>query len=394
MLFKPRRIKKTLENALKLFPVIVLTGARQTGKSTLLQTELPLYRYITFDDPLERSFALDDPRGFLAQFNDDKGVILDEIQYVPELFQYLKMEVDTNRIPGRWILTGSQQFHLMKSVSESLAGRSVLLDLTPFSFSELNEDRPLEHTLWNGLYPEPTLFPEKRDMWMRSYFQTYLDRDVRHLGNVTDLRSFEHFVSLCAARHSQELNINSLARDCGIANATAKDWVSLLESCYVLYLLKPFHNNLGKRLIKSPKLYFCDSGLASYLTRQPSAEALVSGSMGGAFMEGFVVMEAVKVFFSYGRTPEIYFWRSHDGLEVDLIIQHKQQVWPIEIKLSSTPKPNFLSPCTQLQKFSQGKISLLPAILVCNTTEIQNLPNGALSIPWSQFGLWLEKQIQ
>lgn len=244
-----------------------------------------------------------------------------------------------------------------------------------------------------GSIPSHRFVQRNRDLWQRSYLQTYLERDVRQLGNVSDLASFEMLVSLCATRHSQELNVNELARHCGVSSVTVKKWVGLLESCYVLYLLKPFYNNLGKRVIKSPKLYFCDSGMASYLTRQPSADALVAGNMGGAFMEGFVVMETVKAFYNRGEHPDIYFWRSHDGLEVDLLIQNHQEIIPVEIKLNATPKTEFLKPCQQLYAFARGKINLAPPLLVCTTTEMRTLPGGALALPWNKFGAWLSEAL-
>jgi len=390
-----RLIAHNLKKALGLFPVCVLTGARQTGKSTLLKTELPEYAYITFDDPLQRDFAKSDPVGFIGSLTNRNGIILNEIQYVPSLLSYIKMDVDTNRVPGRWILTGSQQFHLMKNISESLAGRAVLFDLAPFCCDELQNRKHLADILWTGLYPEPELCPEKRELWLRSYLQTYLERDIRQLGNVNDLNSFESLIKLCAARHSQELNISSLSRESGVAAITAKKWIGLLESCYLLYLLRPFHNNLGKRVVKSPKLYFTDPALAGYLTRQPSADAMLSGSMGGSFLEGLIVTEAVKCFYNNGKHPELYFWRSHDGLEVDLIIQIHNTLYPIEIKCSATPKPGFLTPLNHFEKIANSStpLSVAKGLLVCQVAAPSLLPNGNWCIPWSQFYQWLNEKL-
>lgn len=232
-----RKISSFFIDSLALFPVCVLTGARQTGKSTFLRHELRDYGYVTFDDPMQRDFAATDPEGFIQSLRQNKGTILDEIQYVPDLLQYIKMDVDENRTPGRWVLTGSQQFHLMKNPSESLAGRAVLFDLAPFCSAEINKSDSLNDMLWTGFYPEPALDPGKRDLWINAYIQTYLERDIRHLGNVADIHSFETVTKLCAARHGQELNIAALSRDSGVAAATIRKWTGLLESCYLICLL-------------------------------------------------------------------------------------------------------------------------------------------------------------
>ena len=388
-----RKIEAAFQEALALFPVCVLTGARQSGKSTFLRNELSHYRYVTFDDPVQRDFATSDPDGFINLLKDSSGIILDEIQYVPSLLQYIKMDVDKRRSPGRWILTGSQQFHLMKNISESLAGRAVLFDLAPFCYPEISGTGVLSTLLWNGFYPEPALYPEKRDLWVRSYIQAYLERDIRQLGNVTDIHSFDAFIKLCAARHSQELNLASIARESGNAIITLKRWVGLLESCYLIHLLRPFHSNLGKRIVKSPKIYFMDSALATFLTQQPSAPAMLSGSMGGAFFEGFIITEAVKCFFNHGKQPELFFWRSHDGLEVDLIIQIGNQIHPIEIKRSATPKPAFLDPLNRFKQIAGSGFDIGEGLLVCQAENITALPNGNRCLPWQEFYPWLDHLI-
>lgn len=388
-MYLKRKIGSEFAKALSMFPVCVLTGARQTGKSTFLRKELPDYSYITFDDPVQRTFATRDPVGFLKGAATPDGVILDEIQYVPELLQYIKMDVDTNRSAGRWILTGSQQFHLMRNISESLAGRAVLFDLAPFCYSELPGETGLDQLIWNGLYPEPALYPERREFWLRSYIQTYLERDIRQLGNVSDIHSFETLIRLCASRHASELNIAGLSRESGVAAITAKKWIGLMESCYLLFLLPPFHRNLGKRVVKSPKIYFMDSAPAAYFTQQPTPGALLAGNMGGAFFEGFVVMEAVKCFFNHGRKPELFFWRSHDGLEVDLIIQTGGKLYPVEIKLTATPKSAFLDPLNRFREMAGRELPVHEGLLVCRIEEPISLPNGNTAIPWMQFYPWL-----
>lgn len=389
-MYRSRHISTCFKHALSHFPSCVLTGARQTGKSTFLQKELPDYRYVTFDAPDQRDLAEHDPLGFLDSLSAAKGAILDEIQYVPHILHYLKMDIDRERVPGKWVLTGSQQFHLMKNISESLAGRTALFDLSPFCHSELGSSRPLAELLFTGFYPEPSLNPEFRETWIRTYLQTYLERDIRNLGNVRDIKSFEVIVKLLAARHAQELNISAVSRQSGSSMETIKGWVGLLESSYLLYALPPFHNNLGKRIVKSPKSYFMDSGLAAYLTLQPSADALLAGSMGGAFFEGFVVSEAVKCFFNCGKQPSLYYWRSHDGLEVDLIIQIGNTLYPVEIKTSATPKSTFMDPITRFKKNAEPTFAVEQGLLVCQAKERTALPNGNLCLPWQEFYPWLE----
>jgi hypothetical protein len=392
--YRPRLLRKTLERALRQFPAVLITGPRQSGKTTFLREEFGRgARYATFDDPLEREFARSDPEGFLDHFGEATA-ILDEVQYVPELFQYLKIRIDRERRRnGRWILTGSQQFGLMAGIGESLAGRITLLDLLPFSLLETGRKRTadLASVVWHGSYPEPALFPEKRDLWLSSYLRTYVERDVRQLHNVQDLRAFETFVALCAARHGQELSQAALARAAGVSQPTVKTWAGVLEAAYLAFLLRPYFENFGKRIIRSPKLYLFDSALACALTRQPSAEAALAGAMGGALFEGLIVGEAVKVFAVEGQRPDLYFWRSHDGLEVDLLLRRGDRLIPIEIKLTATPTPRHLRP---LEKFRQiaGRAAE-GGLLVCRVAERRALPHGDLALPWREFPAWVREQI-
>src|ERR1039457_927538 len=310
-----RHLSDTLRKAMGQFPAVLVTGPRQAGKTTLLQHEAGKnFAYVCFDDTMERSFALSDPNGFFDRFGD-QPVILDEIQYVPELLPSLKLRIDKERRRnGRWLLTGSQQFHMMRNISESLAGRVAILDQLPFSIAEQSgrEELKLEQILWNGCYPEPALYPEKRDLWLRAYIQTYLERDVRQLQNIRDLRAFEQFVALACARHSQEFNSADFSRKTGVTLPTAKSWAGLLEASYLLFLLPPFFNNLGKRITKAPKLYMLDPAIVTFLTRQPSAEAALAGAMGGALFEGLMLVEAVKTCTNAGLKPALWYWRSHD----------------------------------------------------------------------------------
>jgi predicted AAA+ superfamily ATPase len=389
-----RQLFPALQTALRQFPAVLITGPRQSGKTTFLREECDdRFAYVTFDDPLNRAFAVNDPRGFLNLYRD-QPVILDEIQYATELLPYLKMAIDQDRQRmGQWVLTGSQQFALMKNVSESLAGRIALLELLPFSRLEYAPaDEPLEEQLWRSAYPEPALAPEKRDLWLRSYVQTYVERDVRLLHDIRDLRAFELFLGLCASRHGQVFNKAALARECGVSEPTIKSWGHVLAASYILYFLQPYSRNYGKRLIKTPKLYFIDAALAAWLTRQPSAAAALAGGMGGLLFEGWVVSEAVKAFTLRGRAPDVFFWRSHDGLEVDLIIQVSGRFIPVEIKLTATPTPRHLEPLNRFKTLAEDD-ALATGLLVCRVEQSQPLPHGHLALPWRQFPGWLQKQL-
>lgn len=394
-MYIPRLLITTLKKALRSFPAVLVTGPRQAGKTTFLVQEFGgKSAYVSFDDPLERNFAISDPNGFLDRFGE-KPVILDEIQYVPEILSYLKVRIDRDRRrSGKWLLTGSQQFQLMKNVSESLAGRIAILELLPFSILENSQPGPnwLESAIWNGGYPEPSLFPGKRDLWVRSYIQTYLERDVRQLQNVRDLRAFEVFLSLAAAHHGQAFNTAVLSRQCGVTVPTVKAWAGVLEASYLCLFLSPYYKNFGKRVVKTPKLYFIDPAVVCALTRQPDGPSALAGSMGGALFEGFVVSEAFKAFSMKGRRADLYFWRSHEGLEVDLIIQIGTQLIPVEIKLTSTPSLKHLEPLNKFKTITGAKPDS-PGLLVCRLEKPVVLPSNNRAIPWQEFPAWLSAML-
>lgn len=394
-MYIPRTLAAEFRDALKHFPVVLVGGPRQSGKTTFLLHEAGKSAdYITFDDPLERAFAFEDPEGFLNRFKKER-VILDEIQYVPELLSYLKIRVDRDRKRnGRWILTGSQQFQLMKNVGDSLAGRIAILELLPFNSLEMAiAGLPkLESFVWNGGYPDPALEPAKRGLWVRSYIRTYVERDVRQLQNVKDLRSFELFLSLIAANHGQSFNTAALSREAGISLPTIKSWAGILEASYLVFFLPPYFRNYGKRLIKTPKSYLLDSALACTMTRQPDANSALSGAMGGALFEGLIVSEAVKVFAMRGERPDIFFWRSHDGLEVDLLIRVGQKLYPVEIKLTATPNPKHMEPLNRFKSIAGDECAEM-GLLVCRTAKEIVLPGNNLAIPWNRFAEWLAEKL-
>lgn len=386
-----RKLSDALRQAKKSFPAVLVTGPRQSGKTTFLRNEAENNTiYISFDDPVERGFALSDPNGFLDRFGD-RPVILDEIQYAPQILSYLKMRIDRDRHRnGKWLLTGSQHFHLMKNISESLAGRVAVLELLPFSILEhaVKGTEALEKTIWNGGYPDPSLHPARRELWVRSYIQTYLERDVRQLQNIKDLRTFETFIALAAAWHGQVFNTAVLSRQIGVSLPTIKAWAGVLEASYLCYLLPPYFRNYGKRLIKTPKLYFVDSAIACSLTRQADGVSAMSGAMAGTLFEGFIISEAEKVFAMKGMKPDIFFWRSHDGLEVDLVISIKGKLFPIEIKLTATPTLMHLDPLNKFRSIA-GKDSADTGILVCRINKASPMPNNNMALPWHQFPEWL-----
>ena len=356
-----RTLAKKLIQAAEQFPVITLTGPRQSGKTTLVRAVFSDYSYVSLELPDEREFALEDPRGFLSQF--DRPIILDEVQRVPELLSYIQVAVDERSSQvGRFILTGSQNLLLLEKVSQSLAGRCAVLHLLPFSLAELMGREPilldrlgrsllrnlkppksnLFETLFTGFYPrihDKELAP--RD-WLASYYQTYLERDVRSLLNVGDIEAFSRFVRLCAGRCGQLLNLSSLAADCGISHTTAKRWLSVLVTSFVVVLLRPYYRNFGKRLVKSPKLYFLDTGLLCYLLQIRSPDELFHRAERGAVFESFVVSELYKNFLHRGEQPSLYFWRDVTGHEVDIIVDLGLKVIPVEVKSSQTVASDFL----------------------------------------------------
>ncbi len=389
LLCRPRGLRTTLLRQLESFPAVLVTGSRQAGKTTLLQTELGgRADHVSLDDPLERAFALEDPNGFLDRFQ--RPLILDEIQHAPELLPHIKLRVDRGR-SGRFILTGSQHLPLMAGVSESLAGRVAVLDLLPFSQLEHAPDT-LEEAIWCPRFPEPALHPGRREPWLRSFVPTYLERDVRLLRGVGDLCRFQTFLGLCAARHAQELNLSRLGREAGVSQPTARAWLSVLEATYLAHLLPPWSANLGKRLVRSPRLYLTDSGLVAYLGHQPSAEAALAGAMGGPLLEGWVVAEALKVFAMAGRRPEAFFWRSHDGLEVDLLVLTTAGICPVEVRLTATPTARHADPLTRLRALL-GEGSAPTGVLVCRVAEPRPLPGGHLALPWSHFPAWIAERV-
>lgn len=320
------------------FPILAFTGPRQSGKTTLARTLFADREYVTLEDLVEQEFALSDPRGFLARFRD--GAVIDEAQRCPALFSYLQGVVDDRRRMGDFILTGSQQFGLRSGISQSLAGRVGLVQLLPFSQAELRAagrvPQSLDELLWQGGYPPLYDRDIPPHLWFPNYVATYVERDVRQLLTVRDLDLFQRFIKLCAARTGQLLNLSSLAVDCGISHTTAREWLSVLEASYLVVRLPPYFRNFGKRLVKTPKLYFFDVGLAAWLLGIRDAQTLSTHAMRGALFETWVVCELIKERFNAGQPMDLYFWRDNVGHEVDVVFESEGKLQPIEIKSGAT----------------------------------------------------------
>lgn len=352
-----RTAESTLHRLAKGFPVICITGPRQSGKTTLAKAAFPDKAYISLEDPDIASLAREDPRGLLDSYKE--GLILDEAQAVPEIFKYLKTATDKDPVPGRYIVTGSHQFNLLAGVTESLAGRSAFVSLYPFSVQELkNAGRlpadPFE-ALLAGFYPPVyDRFVTVYD-WYTNYITSYIERDVRSVLNVKDVGQFQTFVKMCASRVGQLVHLSALAQDCGITHNTAKAWISVLESSGIVFLLKPYHNNFGKRLVKSPKLYFVDSGLVCRLLGIKDAEQLFMHPIRGNIFESYVVAEMVKNRLNEGLSPELYFWRDNIGNEVDVVYEDGPVVRSVEIKSGKTLSAEFISGLETWMRFSGGE---------------------------------------
>jgi len=360
---RQRTLAKTLKKACKTFPAIVVTGPRQSGKTTLLKNLFgKTHRYVNLENPHDRMAAENDPVNFLSQY--EPPVIIDEIQYAPSLLSYIKTAIDNKRKPGQWLLTGSQNFVLMQDVGQSLAGRAAIMSLLPFSAAERESDgetitdfaglavdekhrqfegetEKLTEIILRGNYPEIASNRKvDRQLWCGSYITTYLERDIRNLKQVGDLSQFELFLRACAVRTGQLLNLSEISRDIGVSMPTAKRWLSLLETGYQVYLLYPYYRNIGKRTIKSPKLYFTDTGLVTYLLGLHDSKSLPQSPYWGNLFETFVVTDFLKRFYHFGQMPSLFYLRTRDGLEVDLVIENAQKLHLFEIKSASTITEN------------------------------------------------------
>lgn len=400
-MYVERTLSGPVAAASRQFPVILVLGPRQVGKTTLLRHVAEAgRRHVTLDDPQARTLAKDDPGLFLQRFAPP--VLIDEIQYAPELLPHIKMVVDVSQRPGDFWLTGSQQFHLMQGVSESLAGRVGILNLLGFSqrertghseqvapflpdgFGKADESQPLGlmdlyRTIWRGSLPRIALDAElDRDLFYGSYVQTYLERDVRALANVGDEMVFTKFLRAAAARTGQLLNLADMARDADISPNTAKNWLSILQASGIVHLLEPFHSNVTKRLVKAPKLYFLDTGLAAYLTEWSSPETLEAGAMSGPILESWAVSEVIRSYWHAGRRATIFYYRDKDRREIDLLIYRDGTLYPIEIKKTTAPAKKDIRHFSCLDRLDvpQG-----PGAVLCLTESPMPITHKVWAVP-------------
>ncbi len=383
-----REITHQLTTLFRQYPFVTVTGPRQSGKTTLCRAAFPNLEYANLEAPDQRDFAESDPRGFLSQFAD--GAIIDEVQHVPALLSYLQVLADEMGRNSLFVLTGSEQFRLSDAISQSLAGRTALLRLLPFSLAERQRggaSNAIDEILYSGFYPrilDQGLEPRQA---LGDYFETYVERDVRRLGGIRNLASFRLFVRLCAGRVGQLVNLASLGADAGISHSTAREWLTVLETSYIIFQLRPFHANIRKRLVKSPKLYFYDVGLASYLIGIESAKQIVTHPLRGALFENVVVAEALKHRFNRGLQPNLSFFRDAKGLECDLLYQTSQGTGAIEIKAGSTVASTYFGSLNQVADL----IPDVSAKVVVYGGANRQSRSDCEVVPFAEFGGLLER---
>ena len=348
----PRIMKSKLLELAQGFPAIAVMGPRQSGKTTLVKSTFPHYAYVSLEEMDQRSFASNDPRFFLDTYKEAKGLIIDEAQHVPELLSYIQTEIDTKDRPGFFILTGSQNFLLGEKISQTLAGRIANLNLLPLALNEHDKEDDLDQVLFTGGYPRVQSHQISPIDWYSSYIQTYVERDVRHVINIKDLLTFQRFMKLCAGRTGQLINASEIGRDCGVSYHTVNAWLSLLAASYLIHLLPPYYENFSKRIVKSPKLYFIDTGLACSLLDIESPKQLNSHYLRGGLFESFVISEILKRRYNQGRRSNCYFWRDRTGQEIDCIVESGDRRIPIEIKSGSTIRSDFFKQSTYWSKLT------------------------------------------
>jgi uncharacterized protein len=381
----PREAQKTILHLAQGYPVVAVTGPRQSGKTTLARATFPKKPYVSLEDLDERELADRDPRAFLGRFPD--GAILDEVQRCPSLLSYLQTRVDQDGRRGLFVLTGSQQFNLLASMTQSLAGRVALVSLLPFSLTELQKaelapDR-LEELLFAGLYPPIYDRQIEPGIWYGNYVQTYLERDVRQVLNVQDLGVFQRFLRMCAARNGQLLSLSGLANDCGVTHHTAKSWLNVLEASYIVHLLPPHHSNFTKRLIKTPKLYFYDCGLAAWLLGVQSPEQLVIHPQRGPLFESWAISELLKARFNHALASNLYFWRDRAGREIDILLDQGNQLLPVEVKSGQTVAQDFFLGLERWQSLAGAAAGRAWLVYGGDGRQSRSL---AEVVPWREIG--------
>ncbi|MBU4589602.1 MAG: ATP-binding protein [Candidatus Omnitrophica bacterium] len=364
------------------YPVVTITGPRQSGKTTLAKACFPQKPYVNLEEPDKRKLAIEDPRGFLE--NLPTGAVLDEIQRAPQLSSYIQSIVDSSSQKGMFIFTGSQQFEITQSISQSLAGRTALIKLLPFNLKELGSKKQyksLDDLLIKGFYPRVYKENLKPHNFYMNYFEAYVQRDLRQLSQIENLHVFEKFVRILATRTGQLLNYNSLANDVGVSQPTIRKWISLLEASYIIFLLPPFFRNIGKRLIKTPKIYFYDVGLAAYLLEIENAKQLKSHPLRGNLFENLIITEFLKARFNQAKTSNLYFYRDRTGNEIDLVLQNPLSLTAVEIKSSATLNLDF---CRTLNLFKKifGQEVKKSFVVYCGKDTA--LHNRTTFLPWQE----------
>ena len=381
----PRLATQTLLRLAKGFPVVVLTGPRQSGKTTLAKSVFADKTYVSLENIDEREFAEQDPKRFLQRFSH--GAILDEVQRCPSLLSYLQGVVDERKIMGDFVLTGSAQLDLISGITQSLAGRVGRVELLPLSLAELSLANQLPSTLEDMLYTGsyPALYDREisPNDWFANYVATYLERDVRQLIAVRNLTQFQRFVKMCAARSGQILNLAALGADCGVSAVTAREWLSVLETSYLVIRLMPYHNNFGKRLVKSPKLYFLDVGLMAWLLGVQQAKTLETHAMRGALFETYVVSELIKQRFNAGLINDLHFWRDNVGHEVDVLFETQQGLQAVEIKSGSTFASDWANAANKWRSFA-GNNTLTPKIIYGGLDSFER--ESCKLVSWKELG--------
>lgn len=378
-----RSIANKLQHFATKYPIVTVTGPRQSGKTTLIKASFPDYEYVNFEDPDVLQMAKEDPRLFLNRYQ--RKAIFDEVQRIPELFSYLQNHVDSQNKEGMFILSGSQNFLLMEKLSQSLAGRTAILKLLPFSKSEIAAS-PLKFNLpdeliFTGGYPrlfDKNIAPTE---FYPFYIQTYIERDVRQLQNITNIDSFIRFVKLCAGRIGQLLNLSAIANECDITQPTAKAWLTVLQASYIVFLLQPYHKNFNKRLVKTPKLYFYDTGLACSLLGLKNHEQLITHYLRGGLFENWAIAELIKNYFNKAEEPAIYFWRDNIGNEIDLLVENGPYVETYEIKSGATYNVKFFNGLKYWNKLTKAENN---GAVVYGGDKTMETPHGKL-IGWKDW---------
>jgi predicted AAA+ superfamily ATPase len=351
-----RKIADALLERLRYYPVVSVTGPRQSGKSTLLKSVLKDYQYVTLEDKDYRENAISDPRGFLENY--EKNLIIDEAQYAPDLFSFIQTTVDNTNKVGQYVLSGSQNFLLSKNISQSLSGRVGILKLLPFSYLETkNKSLDAANFIFNGGYPDIYAKKTPNNMFFDSYIETYLERDIRTTTNIGNLVKFKNFIKIIASQAGELVNFDKLAITASIDVKTVKSWLSILESSYIIFLLQPYYNNHQKRITKTPKLYFYDTGLASYLKSIDSVDTLKASSDFGHLFENMVINEVQKNFFNSGIKKDLYFWRENNENEIDLMLENSAKTFGFEIKKSMTQRDEHLKGINRFNTISNNGLA-------------------------------------